>query len=71
MNTKQQQPLPAATRQRIEEWMNQRERLAELINASLFAARDALGVPPNWVVRDIGEGFIDPAMPEGENVNEG
>ena len=65
MNTPtQQQPLPAPTRQRLEQWIDQQNRLAELIKATIAAARDALDVPPHWVIRDVNEGFIDPATLE-------
>jgi hypothetical protein len=70
MTNSTQQPLPASTRQRLEEWIRQQQRLADLIEATLAATRDALDVPPHWTIKDIGEGFIDPAavaaeQPEG------
>ncbi len=61
---KQCQPLPAPTRQRLEVWMQQRQQLTELIKATIAASRDALDVPPHWVIRDVNEGFIDPATLE-------
>jgi hypothetical protein len=64
--TKQQQPLPASTRQRLEEWIKQQQRLGDLIEATLAAARDALDVPPHWVIKDVNEGFIDPAAVAAE-----
>jgi len=67
---KQQQPLPAPTRQRLEQWIDQQNRLAELIKATIAAAREALDVPPHWVIRDVNEGFIDPATLEAGEVPE-
>jgi hypothetical protein len=67
---KQCQPLPAPTRQRLGVWMQQRQQLTELINATVAASREALDVPPHWVINDVNEGFIDPATLQGDSAEQ-
>jgi hypothetical protein len=71
MDTKRQQPLPAPTRQRLEQWIEQQQRLADLIQATVAASREELDVPPHWTIQDVNKGFIDPTPEQPAEEGEG
>lgn len=61
--------LPERTLTRLQEWLRQKQEIEALVNASLLAAREALAVPDDWLIRDVAEGFIAPpkgAAPDPE-----
>ena len=53
-------PLPAATRERVQKMVDQRAQIDALIEATLIATREALGVPPMYWLHSLSEGFIPP-----------
>ena len=60
MSTGEAIPLPAATRERVQEMVDQRAQIDALIGATLIATREALGVPPMYGLHSLSEGFIPP-----------
>lgn len=53
--------IPAAAAKIIDEY-NRRLLVAQnALNSNMALLRAALGVPEDWVIRDLREGFIDPA----------
>lgn len=62
-------PLPPATATRLGEWVRQRNEIAALIEATLLASREALGVPEGWILESLGEGFRPPTSAETIGTN--
>ena len=60
MSTGEAIPLPAATRERVQKMVDQRAQIDALIEATLIATREALGVPPMYGLHSLSEGFIPP-----------
>ena len=60
MSTGEAFPLPAATRERVQKMLEQRAQIDALIEATLIATREALGVPPMYGLNSLSEGFIPP-----------
>lgn len=61
--------LPERTRTRLEEWLRTQQQVQALIDATLMATRDALGVPDEWQIRNVADGFVAPdggARPDPE-----
>jgi hypothetical protein len=52
--------LPAPTLERVVRLLEQRQQADALIEATLLATREALGVPAEWVLRDLKVGFEQP-----------
>lgn len=68
--------LPPATAARVAELVRQRNEMTALIEATVLATREALGVPDDWQIRNVTEGFVAPASgvkvdPEANGVPEG
>lgn len=60
MSTGNRIEFPPSTANRLAEWVRQRNEITALIEATVVAAREALGVPEGWVLRDVAEGFVAP-----------
>lgn len=56
--------LPAATVARIEKLLGDRQTLQALIDTTVQTAREALGVPDGWELRDLRAGFVGPDAAE-------
>jgi hypothetical protein len=52
--------IPASTRERVQKMLEQRAQIDALIEATLLATREALGVPPMYGLADLNEGFTPP-----------
>lgn len=59
--------LPAATVARIEKLLGDRQTLQALIDTTVQTAREALGVPDGWELRDLRAGFVGPDATESES----
>lgn len=58
--------LPGTTAARLEEWLRTKAQIEGLIDSTLMAAREALGVPNDWQIRNVQEGFVAPAASNGK-----
>jgi hypothetical protein len=54
--------LPPATVKRLEALVAQQQAITAVIEATIATAREALGVPDTYTLRNLAEGFI--ALPE-------
>lgn len=67
MNNGEAIAIPPATLARLEQLITQRNTIDGQIDATVLTLRDALGVPANYVIGDVRQGFVPPA--ETPNVN--
>jgi hypothetical protein len=58
--------LPAATVARVEKMIAERNTMQALIDATIQTAREALGVPEGWELRELGRGFEGESAPTME-----
>jgi len=56
----QSRALPAATVARIEKMIADRQAIQAVIDTTVQTAKEALGVPDGWELRDLRAGFVGP-----------
>lgn len=66
MNGQNPVRLPARTRQTLQELLRKRDELAAALELGIGTARDCLGVPEGWQLRNLDVGFEPPAQPDNE-----
>lgn len=60
MSTGEPIAIPTPTRERVQKMLEQRSQIDALIEATLLATREALGVPPMYGLSDLNAGFTPP-----------
>ncbi len=61
---RQQIPLPPKTQATLREMIEVQRRLQGQIDAIVSTARDLLAVPDDYVITDVGVGFVPPPVAE-------
>lgn len=56
--------LPGRTRELLENLIRERERINQLIEATVQATRAALDVPDGWQLTNLEQGFVAPQEDE-------
>jgi hypothetical protein len=56
--------IPAPTLERLEALIIQRQRLEERIDGTLETLRETLGVPNDYQIGEVRQGFVPPAKQE-------
>jgi len=64
---KQPIPLPAESKVLIEQLIRERDAAAQRIDVALLATKAALGVPVEWQIRSLDEGFVEGVNDGGNN----
>lgn len=65
MSENSQKPvrLPEQTQRTLAELVRQRDQINAALDLAVATARDCLGVPQGWVLRNLEVGFEPPAAP--------
>lgn len=63
---KQTVPLAPEARALLERLIQERDAAVQRLDVALLSMKAALGVPPEWTIRSLDEGFV-PAPTEGGN----
>ena len=51
-------PLPAESKALLEQLIRERDAATQRIDVALLATKAALGVPVEWQIRNLDEGFV-------------
>ena len=60
-------PLSPESKALLEQLIRERDAAAQRIDVALLATKAALGVPVEWQIRSLDEGFIEGAANDGGN----
>ena len=60
-------PLTAEAREMLKTLVQERDAAAQRLDVAVAAMKAALGVPATWTIRNIDEGFVEPAQSGGDN----
>ena len=52
-------PLPPESKALLEQLIRERDAAAQRIDVALLATKAALGVPVEWQIRSLDEGFVE------------
>lgn len=55
-------PLPPETKALFEQLIRERDMAAQRLDVALLATKAALGVPVDWQIRNLNEGFVSDAI---------
>ena len=64
---KQPVPLPSESKALLEQLIRERDAAAQRIDVALLATKAALGVPVEWQIRSLEEGFVEGVADGGNN----
>ncbi len=60
-------PLTPEARALLEQLIKERDAAMQRLDVALVAMKAALGVPVNWTIRDLEEGFVEGVNNGGNN----
>lgn len=63
---KQPIPLPPESKALLEQLIRERDAAVQRLDVALLATKAALGVPVEWQIRSLDEGFVE-VKPDGGN----
>lgn len=64
---KQPIPLPPESKALLEQLIRERDAAVQRIDVALLATKAALGVPVEWQIRNLDEGFVEGVNDGGNN----